>query len=150
MTYVVTNGPATGPNKYFGNPDGRDLNIGPVTAIAFGPEAKLLALGRADNEVHILDLKTKAEIAKLTGLQSAPLQLSFSGDGKTIAAVASDHTTICIWDLSRDNGMPRQINHDYGPVVAFALSPDGKLLATSAKDGKLVRLWSLDSVKKRR
>ena len=71
------------------------------------------------------------------------MQISFSGDGNHVAALGSDRTSIRVWDLSRNNALRRQFNHDPGAVNAFALSPDGKLLATSTKDGKAVLLWNV-------
>jgi RNA polymerase sigma factor (sigma-70 family) len=117
------------------------LQVGAAQSIAFGPGAKLLAIGGDDKEIHLWDLAEKKPTAELTGLENPATKLAFSADGKTLAAVASNGTSIRVWDLNR-NSTRCQINHNLGEVGLLALSPDGKTLATTARDGKVLFLWT--------
>jgi hypothetical protein len=110
--------------------------------MALAPGGRLMAYGGTGNDVQLVELLTKKESNKLTGLASPPLKLSFSGDGNTLAALASDGATVRIWDLAR-NATRRQLNHNRGAAGAFALSPDGKVLATTALAGKMLVLWDV-------
>src|SRR5205814_9056586 len=76
---------------------------------------------------------------KLTGLDKPASKLTFSLDGKTLAALAGDGTSIRVFDLTR-NTTRCLINHSAGEVASLALSPHGKMLATTAKDGKVLYL----------
>jgi hypothetical protein len=124
------------------NPDfaSRTLNVGPASSIAFGPQAKLLAVGGEGMDVHLWNLAAKIETKKLTALGKATRTLLFSADGNTLVAVAADGTSICVFDLSRNT--TRRFQHNFGEVGALALSPDGKTLATTPKDSKTLYLLS--------
>ena len=90
--------------------------------------------------MQLWDLTTQKKTLLLTGLEKPAIQLSFSTDGRTLAAVAADGMFIQVWDPIR-NSTRCQINHIPGAVGSQALSPDGKTLATTVKGGKQIFLW---------
>lgn len=114
------------------------LQVGSARSIAFGPEGKRLAVGD-DQGVHLWDWTAQKKTTTLTELKRPAVKLSISADGQSLAALADDGTSLRLWDL-KDNRSRRQINHP-GRVAALALSPNGKLLATTGTDGK-VHLWN--------
>jgi hypothetical protein len=122
------------------------LHVGHARCIAFGPGGKLLAVGGKDREVQLWDLTRAArkKIASLTGLQNPPARLSFAANGSALAAVDQGGSTIRIWDLARQRTR-RQITHNRGKVGCLALSPDGKLLATTGPSGNALLLWNVAS-----
>jgi dipeptidyl aminopeptidase/acylaminoacyl peptidase len=61
--------------------------------------------------------------------------LTFSPDGKTLAAGSADGTTIRLWDVAAGKELRRLTGSGYGPI---AFSPDGKTLAVGS--GRVVRL----------
>jgi WD40 repeat protein len=117
------------------------LIVGETFSIAFGPGAKLLAIGSEDKNVHLWDLAEKKMTNKLSGLDRPATKLVFSADGNALAALAADGTSIHIFDLAHKTTRGR-MNHSRGVVELLALSPDGKTLATTAKDGKVLFLWA--------
>jgi Anaphase-promoting complex subunit 4 WD40 domain/WD domain, G-beta repeat len=121
-------------------PKTTSLQVGNAQCIAFGPQAKLMAVGSEDKEVHLWDLAAQKVTTSLTGLEKPPAKLAFSADGKTLAALADDGTSVTVWDLTR-NIVRCQINHTRAPACSLSLSPDGKMLATTTKDSKILFLW---------
>jgi RNA polymerase sigma factor (sigma-70 family) len=115
------------------------LEVGKAHSLAFAPKGKLLAIGAADKNVELWDLKAKKKIIVLTGLTKPAANLAFSADGRTLAALAADGTSIRVWDLDKKTALG-QISHGRGRVAALALSPDGKMLAIAGVDDKVVDL----------
>jgi hypothetical protein len=124
---------------------GYTLQVGNARCIAFGPGGKLLAVGD-EKEVHLWD-RTPAggkKIGSLAGLHNPPAKLSWAADGSALAVVERDGTTIRVCDLARRRTR-RQITHDRGQVALLALSPDGKLLATTGPNGNALLLWKVSA-----
>jgi hypothetical protein len=137
MLKLFKNVPGGGVSSY-------DLKVGNAGCIAIGPGGKLLAVGGEDKEVQLWDLGARArkKSGSLTGLHNGPIKLSFAADGSALAAVDQGGTTIRVWDLARQRPR-RQILHNRGQVGFLALSPDGKLLATTALKGNALLLWNV-------
>ncbi len=62
------------------------LDIGKANAMAFGQDGKLLAVSGEDKVVRIWDLTTRKKMMELTGVDRSVVKLSFSANGKTVAA----------------------------------------------------------------
>jgi hypothetical protein len=79
-------------------PDG-DAHV--VTCLAFSADGRTLATGHAcDSDVHLWELASGREYARLRGHQGPVRSLVSSPDGATLAS-GSDDNTILIWDLQR-------------------------------------------------
>jgi RNA polymerase sigma factor (sigma-70 family) len=144
---------------------GREVRVlqgrqGAVVSVAFSSDGKLLAARGEDGDIYLWEAPAwgqarhiDAPPAKLppshTGSTGWAFRVSFSPDGKTLAAAAGDLTgrdnEIRLWDVGTGKELRRFRGHQ-GAVRSFAFAPDGKTLA-SAGDDKTVRLWGPDTGK---
>jgi RNA polymerase sigma factor (sigma-70 family) len=135
-------GPATIPKQ-----------AGPVHALAFDPNGKMLAVaststglkGEVRGEIKVYDITSGKELTVLSGF--APV--AFSPDGKSLAAREGDNV-VRVWEVGKWvpqialKGLP-------DTVLCAAISPDGKfLVAGSGNPSKpnnpgMVRLWDLEN-----
>ncbi|KIO18779.1 hypothetical protein M407DRAFT_31569, partial [Tulasnella calospora MUT 4182] len=117
----------------------RSQNAG-VTAVAFSPDARILASGSSDNIVRLLDTQTGAEVGEpLIGHSDRVWSVCFSPNGKLLASGSSDKT-IRLWDPETQTAVGEPLTgHRFG-VMSVCFSPDGKALASGSND-ETVRLW---------
>jgi WD40 repeat protein/serine/threonine protein kinase len=66
---------------------GEDL-IGPVQAVAYSPDGKLLAAAGWDRLVHVWDATTGIKKLRLAGHETTVLRLAFSRDGRRLTSVS--------------------------------------------------------------
>jgi serine/threonine protein kinase/WD40 repeat protein len=120
-----------------------------LIALAFAPDGKRLAVGRAPafghpGGVDVWEIEDGLGIQTLRGLTGPIEKVRFSPDGKRIAALAQDWQ-VGIWD--RDPGrLVRRLDVPPGSFTdnaGLAFSPDGRLFAFSA--GHQARLWDLET-----
>jgi RNA polymerase sigma factor (sigma-70 family) len=108
-----------------------------VTAVAWSPDGKNVALGCDEGDkqkealVRVWDPAAGRVRRKLRGPKGLVGKLIYSRDGSTLAALYTDDTAR-VWDAA--TGAER-LSSD-GGVGPFALSPDGRWLLTSSRDGK--------------
>jgi WD40 repeat protein len=123
--------------KIWEYPQGKELgklkgHKKPVTTLAFSPDGKLLASGSQDNQIFLWRLEpeiSKTPFRKLEGHSYIVTQVFFSKAGKALISISKDKT-MRLWEVK--SGKMRRILHgDSTPLVAAALSPDGKLIALS-------------------
>lgn len=127
----------------------------PVNAIAFHPGGSCLASASSDGEVRLWDLAENRPARVLRGHGDPVGNLAFSSDGSSLLS-CSRSGQICLWDTTP--GLLRSLSEvvpDSGSALAsligpkhtlkpaFALSPDGLILA-SANAGR-IRLWDTTS-----
>lgn len=129
-------------------PIGQTLSLnGSVTAIAFGPDDRSLAIGcsnRSGNKpINTVSLWNIDEQPPIPLPQSASVTaVAFNADGETLAWGSSD-SNVHVWDPA--NGKEIALLPHGTPVTTMAFSPDGKYLATASED--TVMIWNLNNEK---
>ena len=114
-----------------------------VNAIVFSPDSKVVALGRRDNSVKLVDVSSGSTKLTLTSQKIINNQLIrdvvFSPDGAMIAAASTDNTVL-IWDtpkgiLTKTFGDLRDARNPGRKYDAVSFSSDGTLLACGRSTG---------------
>ncbi|CAD8136770.1 unnamed protein product [Paramecium octaurelia] len=115
-----------------------------VMSINFSPDGTILASsggsenGGGDYTIHLWDVKTGQQKAKLDGHSSSVMSVNFSPDGTTVASGSSDNS-IRLWDVKTGQSKVKLYGHS-SSVMSVNFSPDGTTLASSSGD-KSIRLW---------
>ncbi|HEX4148014.1 MAG TPA: LamG-like jellyroll fold domain-containing protein, partial [Pirellulales bacterium] len=114
--------------------------------LAFGPDAKRLAVGlKGNGTIVLVDPATATIKAKFKGHKNSLTSLAFSPDGHLLASgSAKDECAARIWDLATGKERAELTGHTGGVFVAF--SPDGARVLTAASDG-LIKRWDAASGK---
>jgi WD40 repeat protein len=121
--------------------DGQD-----VTSVAFGPDG-LIASVTSSAVISLWSAATGERVRQMTGPPAQFYSLTFSRDGRYLAAGASSGTAR-VWEVTTGQ-MVREFAGLRGYVMAVAFSPDGRYLAAGEWFG--IRIYSLaDGVEKAR
>jgi WD40 repeat protein len=118
-------------------------HTGPVLAVAFSPNGKLLASSSKDRSVRLWQLDNKNEAwAVLQGasISDRIMCLAFTPDNQALALWGSEGN-VRLWDITTRRWRAILNKHQY-QVQSMAFSPDGTTLATASKNGT-VHLWNL-------
>jgi WD40 repeat protein len=107
--------------------------------VQFTPDGRLLATA-AGNTIHLWDVATWQNVAKLTGKTAEVLSFAFAPDGRTLAVGEADGT-LRLWDVARKRQVASRRGHTSN-VESVAFSPDGSRLASSGADGT-IKLWDV-------
>jgi serine/threonine protein kinase/WD40 repeat protein len=84
------------------------------SAVAFSPDGKLLAVQASHDVIHLIDLSTGREKARLEDPhQDVAKWLGFTPDGTRLVAVSDDGKAIHVWDLKRIRAELAQIGLDW-------------------------------------
>ena len=121
------------------------LGNGWIDSLAFSPDGKTLAVGRADHFVHLCEVVLRGNGASprvtarsmLRGHLDEPMQLSFSPDGTVLAS--ADRGAVRLWDLA--TGTERTVIRKATRAVFLA---DNRLAIR--RGGAVVR-WEIPSAK---
>jgi WD40 repeat protein len=121
-----------------------------VVAVAFSPDGNTLAAALNYNSIQnnyaLIVIDTRAgELGKigqrLTYSSNMVSFLSFSPDGKTL--FGGSYRKLKLWDTAT---WTLRREHDIGEInPAFALSPDGKLIASGGTNEKAIKVWDAES-----
>ncbi len=104
-----------------------------VRSLMFSNDGKLLAVGRDDKHVTLLEGATGKEQRVLDPIDGAVTALAFSPDGAFLAAGSTDgHVTL--WDLGAARVL-RTWNQPGARVTTLDFHSAGKLLAAGSDDG---------------
>ena len=123
---------------------GRVLNRFPkfidATALALGPKGRLLAIGRADGLVFLLEAASGKTIRVLSGHSGPAFALAFSRDGRLLASGGADHL-LRVWETATGMELLTLAGHS-GSVRAAAFSPNGRGLLSGGAEG-VGLIWDL-------
>ncbi|HEY9402852.1 MAG TPA: WD40 repeat domain-containing protein [Pyrinomonadaceae bacterium] len=115
-----------------------------VKSVAFSPDGKRLAAVGNDGMLKVWDVASGKELQSLVHSNSTDVDVSiysvvFSRDGKKIYAGNGDGT-ISEWDAAtgREINFPKAHSDT---IIALALSPDYRLLASNGYNEANVKLW---------
>ncbi|HEX7330210.1 MAG TPA: WD40 repeat domain-containing protein [Pyrinomonadaceae bacterium] len=114
-------------------------------SLAFSPGGKSLATTSAGSpcEIHVWNLQT-GSTRVLKGAWKGPTSISFSPDGRSIAAADADlsNAAIRLWDV--ETGTARILGHSTRQITSVSFLPDGKHLVSGSWD-ETVRVWNLQT-----
>jgi WD40 repeat protein len=122
---------------------GRDRRV--ATAVAFSPDAALLAWTNEDQSVRLWQPSGQGmrEVDVLRGHTGFLRALAFSPDGRTLAT-AGERGSLWLWARTGQGAQKvAELGGHTGPVYRLAFAPDGRTLASGADDN-IIRLWRGD------
>jgi WD40 repeat protein len=111
-----------------------------VYTLATTPDGKTALSGARDKDIHVWELATGKEIARLKGHSGQIYQIALSKDGKQVLSASYDKT-VRVWDLNTAKELKKFSGHTDG-VQGACFSPDGRF-AFSASWDKSIRKWRL-------
>jgi WD40 repeat protein len=114
---------------------------GPVNAVAYDPDGRVLATAGEHDIVTLSDAVTGKAIATLRGA-AAFYDVAFDRAGRFLAGAGQDGTVV-LWDAHTYRRIGT-VTRDGSAVNAVAFSPDGRTLASAGDDGT-VTLWRVGS-----
>jgi WD40 repeat protein len=115
-----------------------------TTAVAFAPDASLVAAGEVDGKVRVWRLSGDgaAPADVLEGHEQGVRDVAFSRSGEELFT-ASYEGLILRWRRRAGAWRRDRTWRQKSGLMAKALSPDGKTLATGSEQG-VIRLWDLE------
>ncbi len=122
--------------------------VGAIYAVAISPGGSTIAAGgwtekmQSSTVIYLFDRESGALVRRIGGLPDVARFLTFSPDGRYLAATLGGAKGLRVFD--RDNGWSEAFRDDrYGDnSYGVAFAPDGRL-ATTSYDGK-IRLYRYD------
>jgi WD40 repeat protein len=109
--------------------------------LAFSPDSRLIAVVPEDgiNLLSLPDLRQLGTLKYPEGRMPGRRFVSFSSDGRTLAACTADESHVKLWDRETQKELRSILVHT-DSVYDAAFSPDGGRLVTCSPD-QTVKLW---------
>src|SRR5262249_24318729 len=92
------------------------------------PNGKTLATGTQTNVIYLHDMTTGRALHQFRGHEGWVNSVVFAADGRRLVSASNDKT-VRVWDLATRKEL-RRLDESHS-VMALALAPDGKTLATT-------------------
>ncbi|WP_327256844.1 nSTAND1 domain-containing NTPase [Streptomyces sp. NBC_01244] len=108
---------------------------GPVNAVAFAPDGRLLATAGSDGKVLLRRVADRSTVAAFTA-PGRVRTVAFSPDGRTLAAGSTDGP-VRLWSVGAGGGSVSVLPPSTAGARAVAFAPDGDTLAIAAADGTI-------------
>jgi WD40 repeat protein len=108
--------------------------------LMLSPNGKRVLRIFKDNNVHIIDRKTQADLVVLKGHKGTVFSAAFSSDGSRVVTASYD-ATARIWDSYSGREIAVLKGHQ-GSVLSAVFSPDGSRIATGSSD-RTARVWNI-------
>lgn len=112
-----------------------------VHSIAWRPDGKLLAVGVTGGSIRLVSMATREVVGELEGHFQPPSGAAFSPGGDELYSVARDGT-LRLWNIATASPIGAPLTTGADRRASLALSPDGKMLLTTAGPQALV--WNVD------
>jgi WD40 repeat protein len=113
----------------------------PLSALAWSPDARLLAWGHADGTLRVTQIPLSKGVTDMRGHTWTVYSLAFTPDGRTLISGSADGT-VRQWDVA--SGRERRCYRWHTSwVTCVAVAPDGMTAAAGSADHTIV-VWDLD------
>ena len=115
---------------------------GSLISMKLSADGDIVACGSQDNTVHFWRRSTGQD-SMMSGYRGKPSSIAFDSTGKLLATGGSE--IITVWSFENDGPegtTPGQLYHHQSFVSDFSFAPQGKRLASGARDGSLA-VWGL-------
>jgi WD40 repeat protein len=122
-------------------------NSNGITAVAFAPDGKTIAVGSGTGAAVFLDARALRPLGNPISLHTAFLwSIGFGLDGRVLATSGALGTMVKLTDVGSCTPWGKPIRGVEGsfPPQPMAVSPDGRYLATGSPE-QLVRVWDISS-----
>ena len=127
---------------------GKPIALGADTldAVVYTPDGRSVITAGTTGVLQIRDAATGRLREQFGSHPSRVRRLAISPDGRTLASITAEDSTIRLWNLA-DPGheLVATLNGHLGPLNDIAFSPDGSRLASGGTDTD-VALWRLDPI----
>jgi WD40 repeat protein len=127
-------------------PSGQPLEVSPgwnLHDVAFSPDATRIVTGGYDGSVRVWDLRTRSQLAQLSGDQNPVLSVAFAPKGEWVVA-ANTVGALRMWSADTYQPVGAPLLGHHGWVNAVAVKPDGSAFVSGGTDGML-HLWPAPS-----
>jgi WD40 repeat protein len=121
-------------------------HTGGVRSLAFSADSALLASGSADRTLRLWDMQNlMRRSTEVRGHINVVSSVAFIPDTPPYLASVSWDPTLRTWTLRDQMAEVRMIRSQQDQIWSLAASPDGKLIATGARNGS-VFLWDAERI----